>query len=240
MNNLMTLKHIEFWEEEVEKIKEFIPRVPSKTTLGEDKSIPRICTSTTIENCVKASPQTSYVLFGMLDEINLMEMSHQYFHYFLETAQYGMLVRVYHFEVEESIVRLPNEIHKAGWVPDALITDEHWLLEKVKPVRTSYAIVRRDESKRYSVEIVQEADSLEELGVFINCEILDHYLMLNRHENTSEIEKPKTYKEALLFKKKCEDEFEKNTTLLEKELEFSKTESFQPYTGDLDDSHLPF
>jgi len=241
MSSLLEVKHIEIWKEGSQTIKEFVPRIPGNRAMGEDGSIPRICASTTIENCVKASPRTSYIFFGMLDDINLLEMSFEYFHWFLETAQYGMIVRVYHFEVDEAIAKHPKEIHKSGWVPDALITEEYWIMQNVKPVRISYAIVNRESDEDYKLKIVEESDSLEGLGVFVNCEILEHYRMVNGfNDNSIDFKQPMTYADALSFKSKIENDSDWNVNHFEEEVKVDIIEPFQPYTGDLDDSDLPF
>jgi hypothetical protein len=105
----MIFYHIELAK--VEKINNFVPRIPYYIMDMEDVTIPRICVSNTIEGCLSAAP------WGGLT---------------LEAHPLGMLYRVYVFETNNYMK--PEVLAKEYGVLDAIINQEYWLLDEIKPI----------------------------------------------------------------------------------------------------------
>lgn len=99
--------------------KEFTPRVPNSVgCCGEDKTIPRICFSTSIEKCITAIGLDT----DMQEYITV---------YTLDTS-----------DIDESAQILkPNILASSKLVYDAVETDEHWILCPVKLKPKYYRIL---------------------------------------------------------------------------------------------------
>lgn len=217
--NRYHLMHIEQWKEDSAVIEMFIPRIPPERADGEDDTIERVCTSTSIEKCAKAAPHISYVLFGMTEDINLSDMVAEEFHYFLEFKESGMIVRVYHFDVPEHIVTSATSILEKGLVPDVLTTDEHWILDAVQPTAVRYAVIGRNGNE---VKILKESETLDGLGVFVRCEVFESYLFETRFSGNDELEKPMSREEAILFKNMIEENYFEELAIAQKRWEQEK------------------
>lgn len=95
----------------------FKPRIPRITCAGEDESIKRICVGQSIEDCLSSMPGGGSLLGRTVD------------------CQYG-LFKVFVFDtlasrLSESDVLDSITLYKAGLVPDALCTNEHWILKPI-------------------------------------------------------------------------------------------------------------
>lgn len=104
---MLTLYHIS--EDLVDNpTKLFIPRVPESAAVDEDKETNRICFSTSIANCIKATDILSYMR--------------------------GTSFTVYTLTVEEDDPYLvyPQTLVEKKKVPDALENDEHWYLKEIE------------------------------------------------------------------------------------------------------------
>lgn len=209
---MIHLQHIEMWKEGSEERGVFVPRIPGTRAPGENDAIPRICTSTSVEKCALAHPRIGYVLLEMTNDPNLADRVLEDMNCFLELNTFGILVRVYHFEVEEGLVETPETIAKNEWVPDVGKTDEHWIIEPITPSRVSYAILNEkvigfDRERMQaisSIEVTKEVNTLDELGVFMNGAPLECYISENRLKHEKERNKKMTKTEAISFKKKVE------------------------------------
>lgn len=95
----------------VDKINNFLPRIPYYIMDMEDTTIPRICVSNTIEGCLSAAP------WGGLT---------------LDAHPLGTLYRVYVFQTD-NYIKPEILAHKYG-VLDAIINKEYWLLDEIKPI----------------------------------------------------------------------------------------------------------
>lgn len=106
----MILYHVSY-----KPIKNFILRVPKHRLADEDNTTPRICCSTTIENCIMAKPgQTEFLYLCM--EHNL-----------------PCILYVYEFNVksDDPNVIVPTQLQESNAVPDAEILQEYWLCNKI-------------------------------------------------------------------------------------------------------------
>lgn len=95
-----------------EPVEKFVPRIPSQRCPTEDDTIPRICVSENIKYCINAIPQGVEVL--------------QY----MQKLEMPMIVHVYYFAEE---CYEPMDI--VGYVPDAVVSHEHWIMTKPSEVR---------------------------------------------------------------------------------------------------------
>lgn len=115
----MYLYHVTL-ETNLNKRKRFIPRIPSSAGKGENKTIPRICMSDSIEKCIQASPIISDLLDG-------------------ETH----IIKVYKYRVNkrnaDKIVG-PKTLFNKKLVPDALENNEFWCLKPITMESELYVV----------------------------------------------------------------------------------------------------
>lgn len=99
----------------------FYPKIPEKTfssqsnntDLVEDSTTPRICVSTSIEGCFTSMPSG-----GLLFE-NLLEECDSTFKVFkIDSEKLG---------IKDSSIVSSDKLYTMNLVPDAEITDEHWI-----------------------------------------------------------------------------------------------------------------
>lgn len=197
----MTLFHIDYFHHD--PIQTFIPRIPAHRASGEDDTVSRICTALTIEGCIHAHPD-------FIDRLNQSDETHEFFdpyaqmsymQMFLEQGIAGYLMRVYHFEVDRAIVCADDTLQEFGYVPDAHLNGEHWILEACSPTKISYLLVwvhDFDEAGVPNFPNYRLFDSIEEMGV--NMEYLDFHSAIYRLHNPKELMvKVFTKDEALSF-----------------------------------------
>lgn len=104
----------------LEETERFIPRVPLERLEGEDAEIPRICVCTDIDNCIAAFPNAIH------------------FRKFNECYDEHVLLRIYEFhDLSDEIIIPPISLQHL--VPDALINEEYWITEEIKPT-VSYIV----------------------------------------------------------------------------------------------------
>lgn len=154
-------------------IKTFIPRIPDSRMGKEDNTQNRVCVAPTIEDCIKAHPSILLYMnsWDICQRVRVEEcMAHK--HYLLEHGKSGFLCKLYYFEVEKEFVVTNEELQKNNLVPDADITNEHWITTNIQPVDTAYILVERA-NVEYCIDtgsILQEDikfsifESKEELG----------------------------------------------------------------------------
>lgn len=114
--NTLILWHVSF-----EKVDEFSPRIPDTIMAGEDEKTPRICTATSIKNCLSAMPSGGSALKGLLESTKKIKSM-------------AAIVHAYCFVVNNTDPRLikPKVLKGKYGVLDAESTDEHWITEKVQ------------------------------------------------------------------------------------------------------------
>lgn len=128
---------------------DFIPRQPelSISVNGEVTSIDRISVSSSIAGCFSA------VYFGC----NELRYSRYWNNLYDDTPKelddlYLFPFKLYVFAIDERdthIYKTPKELHALG-VPDAILTEEHWLLERTVPTEVynlyveDFFIVKKD------------------------------------------------------------------------------------------------
>lgn len=93
------------------RVPEFYPRVPNERAQGEDSTIARVCFSDSIENCIAAMP-------GGVSGLSC-----------LKRLGINPVIYVYEALVPENAPYLMYPDKVVEYVPDALFTNEHWLLE---------------------------------------------------------------------------------------------------------------
>ena len=124
-------------------IEEFIPRVPLHRAGGEDETRKRVCVSTSIEGCVKAAPSIWYRAY----EYPSMDSHDPYQHMSWVTTlldhgeRAGYLLKVYEFNLAEDSLVSAATLKENNWVPDADLTDEHWIMQPVTPSRSYYILL---------------------------------------------------------------------------------------------------
>lgn len=116
-----TLYHLSL---DVDQIIEFMPRVPESIMCDEDDTIERICLSDSIEKALSAAPWGGAALFDIFI-----------------CGDFSRLIRVYEFIIDEDNNSLisPEELYRKGLVPDAMLSNEYWYTEKLRPSK-SYLI----------------------------------------------------------------------------------------------------
>lgn len=118
----MKLYHVSY-----DKISKFVPRIPKDRLLGEDGTVPRICLSISIENCINAKPNQAEALFLAREQ------------------GIPMPIYVYEFDSEQipadKLVE-PQILYDKYDVLDALDNKEYWLLDGTVPyVETRYECI---------------------------------------------------------------------------------------------------
>ena len=114
----MKLFHMSLEVDEI--IEEFVPRVPEMRLNSEDGETKRVCVSKSIKGGLSGIPNIVSRLEEQFDEDN------------------NPRVRVYEFEYDETSENFidSDTLYEKDLVMDSLETEECWILEKVKPVRT--------------------------------------------------------------------------------------------------------
>lgn len=174
----MKLMHISVVESDLKKaIDVFLPRVPRTIAYMEDAQQKRVCTAESVVNCVKGHPfilsqfNADSIGFDPYDSMSQQSC-------LLELGKSGFLCQLYYFEVPKEMVKTPAEL--VGFVPDIKFTDEHWIMESVKPVKMQYVLIEGATRLIENGEIVGENykytifDTIEEMGTIVNC--LDYHV----------------------------------------------------------------
>lgn len=172
-------------------IRNFEPRVPFSRLKDEDGVTPRVCTSSSISGCLKASPSVIAMDFTYLPEVSL-DSAEQFIKSSLftislfNTGEIGYLYRLYEFEnVDPSIVRSPKELHEHGCVPDALITQEHWIVnEKIRPSRLRYLFI-----PYWAIQLGNEQTNTEEFWHVVeqHFQIYDSFEEIGEYYDTTDV-----------------------------------------------------
>lgn len=234
----LTLFHISpFMDAEVHQ---FEPRIPLNRADGEDKTIPRICTSTSIEGCIIGQPSILYEFHDYPQWEGMCPYQHMSsLHYLLVHGKSGLLMRVYHFEVSAEDINGPTYLKERHYVPDALETQEHWLLADATPVFVSYALLeqakRDSETEKWDFKI-SHFNSTEALGFPVNY--YDFYSVSNVQDsgNTNEY-KQHSHKECQEILKRIE-QMEAEAEMSQKVAEAKRTTEFIA-TVELTEDDLP-
>lgn len=134
----MLLYHIRYTNKPmVSSLHTLHPQIPIKTLKTEDNTIPRLCFSSSIENCLKSISEWFYEKYPY-DEV--------YFNVFtLDTENYkGKII-------------YPSDLYLKNLVPDALECQEFWIMEIIKLKNKCYHYYINED---YDYEI--EQDMIEE------------------------------------------------------------------------------
>lgn len=174
----LELFHVSRYREGEEAIQEFVPRIPRNRMEGENDSIPRICVSDNLNGCFTATSNPSYEMYSYQRENShcpYQQMSH--LDILMETNQAGQMYRVYHFDMDESEVVSPGDLHEKGWVPDALETNEHWITENRKPDRISYIFLLSvtPGKGKFNFRLSGVQEDVEAFGVMMRLDDLFFY-----------------------------------------------------------------
>jgi len=119
---------LKFWR----KIEMFSPRIPKGCLNGvnENNTIPRICLSDSVENCLTAA---SWGGSNLINDPPYKE------------NELIAIARIYKFDcrkIKRKNLLLPCQIKK--YVPDSLISHEHWVINQNISPKKSYVIILRD------------------------------------------------------------------------------------------------
>lgn len=139
--------------------KEYTPRIPLITTIGEDENIERICLSDSISGCVSAVPN--------LGGIHFKEMFCDNLHYLIS---YPLKLNIFKTEdiIDGNLVS-PTHLYRTDKVRDALINHEYWVLNQDLPIyKTVYIEIGEDYE-----EYIRDNISYEDMLNF--CEEDDYY-----------------------------------------------------------------
>lgn len=109
----MTLYHVSMDTADTDTV--FFPRVPGSASEQEDKGIPRVCLSDSIEHCLQAMPFDSRIKLAKGTRIAVYTVDS-------EDIAAGRLVT-------------PEELWSRHLVPDAPATREYWSLDPVRFTR---------------------------------------------------------------------------------------------------------
>jgi len=121
----MKLYYIEQTHSE-EPLSVFKPRIPENRMSGENATTPRICLSSSLEGCLSATPWGGHNL---------------------PTKGKSEIFRVYEFDTNDILegnLILPYDLFSQNLVPDALVTEEHWVINQNLSPRNTYEILIND------------------------------------------------------------------------------------------------
>lgn len=158
--------------------KEFVPRIPSNTIHGEDETIPRICFSDSIENCLNATEDK------LLDYDNMNTVP--------------IIVWEMDFSLPNNNLVAWQELYKKNLVPDAVFTHEYWFLEKLQLEGHLFEIHNIDDaiSSKKEVYVINEKYKEVVLDIFLDFGIsleeiqkYDLYYLVNEWLPTNNPEK---------------------------------------------------
>lgn len=196
------LFHVSFYSDKPVEV--FSPRIPTSRAGGEDASVNRICAAPTLEGCIAAHPLLVYFAHGYMET----EYADPYeqmsrMHMLLEHGEAGILLRVYHLEVDQSIVCNDDTLKEFRYVPDAHHTGEHWILEECVPEKVTYLLLKGFEEDAVTGKLVPNYllfDTLEEMGIGTVIPYDEFHLAIYRQPNPNELMVKKfTKEEALSF-----------------------------------------
>lgn len=205
----LELFHISRYREGEGAIQEFVPRIPRNRMEGENDSLPRICVSDNLNGCFTATSNPSYEMYSYQRESShcpYQQMSHM--DILLEKNQSGQMYRVYHFDMDETEVVTPKELHEKGWVPDALETNEHWITANRKPDRISYIFLLSvtPGKGKFNFRLTEPQEELESFGVMMR---LDE-LFFHTQRNNESMFQVYSQEMAIQLKVKAKEEMEAN------------------------------
>lgn len=126
----------------------FVPRIPVRRMSEENVEIPRICLSTSIEGCFTAAPWGSECLSDRPSYV---------------------VYRVYEFDgdkIPKNHIFTTEKLAKEEFVPDAMFTNETWIIEQNLIPDDMYYIILDD----YEFDVV-EASNYDFYEVIKNADI---------------------------------------------------------------------
>ena len=104
-----------------------IPRIPKNTIEGEDTSIPRICTSSSLDGCLTGIGPSHIGLNALQEKIDSGNPS-------MESISFPFTLLCFQIERKDPALLLPEKV--AQYVPDALWSSEHWITRPITPLWT--------------------------------------------------------------------------------------------------------
>lgn len=129
----------------------FIPRIPQLKSADEDNIQIRICVSDSIEGCLRAHPTFNYYFIEYAEN----KYSDPYedmsrLAYIKNIDKVGILIKVYEFTINNNTrIKSNKDIIKEKLVYDAHLTNESWILEKIKPSDYKYILITDAENYEY-------------------------------------------------------------------------------------------
>lgn len=135
-------------------IKEFVPRIPERKMNNEDSSIPRVCISDSIENCLNGLLYlNNYRRFVCRD-------SETNFDIFSDGECYRVF-KVYEFDIDSSVsIKTPEYIYSNNLVPDALFNNEYWSTDTIIPNK-SYLIQIKNSPEVKEIKLEETSGIME-------------------------------------------------------------------------------
>lgn len=115
-------------------IEVFKPRVPKSRLKNEDSTIPRVCISNNLGNCLSGLTYMSKYWKYITDDLET--------NFSLLDDVCPRILKVYEFDIKSELI-FPEELYNKNLVPDANITQEYWSLKELVPTR-SYLIKIKD------------------------------------------------------------------------------------------------
>lgn len=202
----LNLLHLSYFN--YDPVDVFYPRIPTSRANDEDATVKRICTAPTLEGCLSAHPNLLYYAHGYMHSATADPFEHMArLHALLEHGLSGILLRVYHFEVDKEKVYTDDTLMTFDFVPDAHVTGEHWILEECMPTKVSYMLLsglNETEEKDRCTPVYTLFETLEEIGTFMPYD--DFYSTASKHPNANELlNKTFSKAEALSFKADAEE-----------------------------------
>lgn len=144
------MKYYHLSKDVFKNISVFEPTIPEYIMKEEDRTIPRICVGKTIIDCLNG--------ICYLDEYynNLFKSTENNCDY---NSSNFRVMKVYEFELSEmDSIKTPIEI--VEYVPDALRTNEHWVLNDIEPIN------------EYLIQIMDlTLVTVDNVGFISDCEV---------------------------------------------------------------------
>lgn len=193
---------------EDQEIKRFVPRVPTSRSAEENGTIGRVCVAPTLEGCVLAHPNLIYRMVHYLSLEYACPYQHMgFYHQLLEKGETGVLLRVYHLEMDPNELYTSEHLVSQSYVPDALTTGEQWIMSECEPSETSYllikSIIQNEDTKEFSMDYTIY-DSLEECGAFVPYDEF-YFLLMNEKTSVDVSHKKFSYEESIEIMQQIED-----------------------------------
>lgn len=145
----------------------FTPRVPENRMDDEDETTPRVCVAPTLDGCFSSAP------FGGVDLDDTLVDNHGIFKVFE--------IDVADLFLQEDKIITPEDLYERYGVDDALLTGEHWILDRIVVPKEKQRIIHVTEFSEDGHESLIPYENIQTL-LAANVDISDAQSLYKAHK----------------------------------------------------------